>query len=51
VRTDHSPVLKRVLCAAGWPNITDNDFLSPFELMSFVLSLLLVFRTNSAYAR
>lgn len=27
------------------------EYLAPFELMSFVLSLLLVFRTNSAYGR
>lgn len=25
----------------SWPNVTDRDFISPFELMSFVLSLLL----------
>lgn len=27
------------------------EYLAPFQLMSFVLSLLLVFRTNSAYGR
>lgn len=27
------------------------EYMAPFELMSFVLSLLLVFRTNSAYGR
>lgn len=35
----------------GWPDITDSNFLAPFSLMSFVLSLLLIFRTNSAYGR
>lgn len=36
---------------SSWPNLARQEYLAPFELMSFVLSLLLVFRTNSAYGR
>lgn len=34
-----------------WPDLSHQEWLAPFQLMSFVLSLLLVFRTNSAYGR
>ena len=33
------------------PNITDRNYEQIFQLMSFALSLLLVFRTNSSYDR
>jgi ion channel-forming bestrophin family protein len=35
----------------GWPTIASDDYLQPFLLMSFAVSLLLVFRTNSSYGR
>lgn len=35
----------------GWPTIVSTKYLEPFVLTSFALSLLLVFRTNSAYGR
>lgn len=37
--------------SSSWPNLGRQEYTAPFELMSFVLSLLLVFRTNSAYGR
>ena len=36
---------------SGWPTIVSSKYLEPFALTSFALSLLLVFRTNSAYDR
>jgi hypothetical protein len=35
----------------GWPQITNQDYLVVFQLTSFAVALLLVFRTNSAYSR
>jgi hypothetical protein len=35
----------------GWPQATSRDYLVPFTLTSFAVSLLLVFRTNSSYSR
>ena len=35
----------------GWPQITNRDYLVVFQLTSFAVALLLVFRTNSAYSR
>ncbi len=36
---------------AGWPVAVSRDYDEPFLLSSFALALLLVFRTNSSYAR
>lgn len=35
----------------SWPNLSQKNWVPPFQLMGFVLSLLLVFRTNSSYGR
>lgn len=35
----------------GWPVAVSQDYLVPFTLSSFAISLLLVFRTNSSYNR
>ena len=36
----------------GWPNVSNQPgFMSVFTLTSFALSLLLLFRNNSSYAR
>ena len=35
----------------GAPDITKTDLKLPYDLISFALALLLVFKTNTAYAR
>lgn len=40
------------LAPHGWPQVTNHpDFIVPFTLTSFALSLLLLYKTNSAYQR
>lgn len=35
----------------GWPEAVSGDYIIVFQLTSFAVSLLLVFRTNTAYSR
>lgn len=36
----------------GWPQVSDHpDLIVPFNLTSFALSLLMLYKTNSSYAR
>lgn len=35
----------------GWPTAVSRDYIQPFLLTSFAVSLLLVFRTTSSYDR
>ena len=40
------------LVPRGWPQVTNHpDFIVPFTITSFALSLLLLYKTNSAYQR
>lgn len=52
--------LSTVACAAyeglrpagqGWPTLQETDLTLPYATVSFALSLLLVFKTNTCYAR
>jgi predicted membrane chloride channel (bestrophin family) len=45
-------ILRKYMQPDGWPRVSDHpELITPFTITSFALSLLMLFKTNSAYAR